>query len=251
MNIYGNSFMIFKNWIPRLMDVRFGNIKYNAASDAYEWGRTRTVFRIISEDFFKSIGNLKNTLVANDKGIEFLRELYEKKRDDYQRDTGKELEMTESEFIDLVRQNVKNQAMDVVFYATLLAILLSLHAMKPDDDDDPIVRNQYSFMMRMTDKFADEIGYFYDPTSLLKTLGGGLFPSIGLLDNYKKFAWNFLKEMYGIGVGDEELVEKSYPIKYLLRSFPIVSQGASYLPMFSPNLAKDLGIRMQSRSGIR
>jgi len=62
---------------------------------------------------------------------------------------------------------------------------------------------------------------------------------------------NFLKENYALAMGDEEAVEKNYVIKYLLKSFPILSQGQAILPMFSPELAKDLGIKVQSQSGIR
>jgi hypothetical protein len=52
-------------------------------------------------------------------------------------------------------------------------------------------------------------------------------------------------------MGDEEALEKNYVIKYILRSFPLLNQGQALLPMFSPELAKDLGIKMQSQSGIR
>jgi hypothetical protein len=251
MNVYGNSFMVFKNWIPRLVDVRIGGMKYNAGTDAYEWGRTRMVMKIISDDLLGSIGNLRNSLVANDKGIAYIRELYEKKKEEYEKDTGKVLDMTESEFIDLVRQNIKNQLVDVVFYATLFALVIGLKALAPDDDEDPIVKNQYKFILKATDKFKDEIGYFYDPTSFTKLVSGGLFPSVNLLDNYKKVFTNFLKENYALAMGDEEAVEKNYVIKYVLRSFPLLNQGQALLPMFSPELAKDLGIKMQSQSGIR
>jgi predicted esterase YcpF (UPF0227 family) len=52
MNVYTSSMMVFKNWIPRLVDVRIGDIKYNAASDAYEWGRMRMIFNILATDIF-------------------------------------------------------------------------------------------------------------------------------------------------------------------------------------------------------
>ena len=121
----------------------------------------------------------------------------------------------------------------------------------PDDDEDPVVKNRLKYMLRVTDKLSDEIAYFYNPTNILNLVGQGVFPSISLLDNYKKTLINFGKEMYGIGVGDEELVEKNYVIKYLMKSFPITSQAAQLLPLGSPDLAKDLGIRMPSQSGIR
>lgn len=251
LTVYGNSFMIFKNWIPRLMDVRLGNLKYNAAYDSYEWGRTRMIMRIISEDMMGSLGNLYNAISGNEKGISFVRELYEKKKADYEKDTGKELQMTESEFIDLVRQNIKNQLLDVLFYAGLFALVLGLKAMAPDDDEDPIVKNQYRFMLKATDKFKDELGYFYDPTSLTGLVSTGIFPSIGLINNYRKAVGNFLTENYALAIGDEKLAEENKVIKYWLKSFPILSQGAGMLPMFYPDLAKDLGIKVQSNYGMR
>jgi hypothetical protein len=251
LNVYGNSFMVFKNWIPRLVDVRMGNVKYNAASDAYEWGRTRMIARIISDDFRGALGNLKNSLVGNDKGMEYIRQLYEKKRADYKADTDKELEMTEDEFIDLVRANIKNQLIDVLFYATLWAIFLGLKAMAPDDDEDPIVKNQWKFALKATDKFKDELGYFYNPTSLTNLVSQGVFPAMGLINNYEKGLVNFLKESYGLATGDDELVEKTSVIKYWMKTNPITNQAAGMLPMFYPDLAKDLGIKMQSQSGIR
>lgn len=250
LTIYGNSFMVFKNWIPRLIDVRMGNLKYNAASDAYEWGRSRMIFRIISDDLFKSLGRLHNALVANDKGVEYMRELFEKKKADYKNDTGKDLEMTESEFIDLVRRNIQNQLWDTLVYATLFALTLGLKAL-PDDDDDEIVKNQYKFLLKATDKFKDELGYFYNPANLTSLVSTGIFPSVGLVDNYKNAVNKFLTENYAIATGDTELEDKNFVIKYWMRSFPISSQAAGLLPMFYPELAKDLGIRMQSQYGIR
>lgn len=251
MTIYGNSFMVFKNWIPRLVDVRMGNLKYNAASDAYEWGRSRMLFRIISDDVFKSLGRLKDSLVANDKGVEYMRELYEKKKADYENDTGKELEMTESQFIDLVRQNVRNQLLDAMFFATLLAITAGLKALPPDKDEDEVVKNQYKFLLKATDKFKDEIGYFYNPTSLTQLVSTGIFPSIGLIENFTTGLKNFMIENYALATGNEALEDKNYVIKYWMRTFPITNQAAGLLPMFYPNIAKDLGIKMQSQYGIR
>lgn len=252
LNIYSNSFMVFKNWIPRLVDVRFGNLKYNAASDAYEWGRMRTLFRFVATDTIGALDSLKSAILGNDdKFIAQMRELYEKKKADYEKDTGKELDMTEDQFIDLVRTNIRNQALDALIFVTLLGIYFGLKANMPDEDEDPLVRNRWKFMLKMTDKFTDEIAYFYNPTNIFNLVSQGVFPSLGLIENYKKTVVNFGKEMYGITVGDEELVEKNQVVKYLMKSFPITSQGAQLLPLFSPELSKDLGIRMPAQSGIR
>ncbi len=250
MSIYGKSFMMFKNWIPRLVDVRAGNLKYNSASDAYEWGRMRMVFRVMSEDVLGSLTNLTNSLQANDKGVEFMRTLFEKKKADYEKETGKELKMTEAEFMDLVRKNIKSQMIDVIFMLTLYGLFLGLKANAPDDDEDERVKNQYKFLLKASDKLKDEILYFYDPTSITSLVSTGIFPSIGHITNYKTLVKNFMTENYAIAVGDEKLQEKNYVIKYLLRSFPVTSQAQGMLPMFFPDLAKDLGIKAQSQSGF-
>jgi hypothetical protein len=251
MNIYGKSFMVFKNWIPRLVDVRLGNIKYNSATDAYEWGRMRMIFRILSEDLLGSLGNLRNSLIANEKGVAFMRELFEKKKADYEKDTGKTLNMTETEFLDLVRSNIRNQVYDVIFLTTMFILVAGLKANMPDDDEDPAVKAQYRFVVKMFDKFKDELSYFYDPTSAFDLISKGTFPAIGLVENFIKGTKNFFIENWALATGDEELAEDTKVIKYWLKTFPFTNQMAGYLPMFYPDLAKDLGLRVQSNYGLR
>jgi hypothetical protein len=67
MTVYGNSFMVFKNWIPRLVDVRMGNLKYNAASDAYEWGRTRMMMSVLYDNLFTNFNGLLGLITGNDR----------------------------------------------------------------------------------------------------------------------------------------------------------------------------------------
>lgn len=251
MTVYGNSVMVFKNWIPRLVDVRTGNLKYNAGSDAYEWGRSRMVFRFIYEDLHKSIGSLYNALVGNDKGIARIKKMYEDKKKDYELDTGKDLEMTDSMFIDLVRQNIENQLYDTIFYATLFSLTAGLKALAPDDDESEAVQNQWRFIVRATDKLTDELGYFYNPMNIYNLFSRGVFPSTNLISNYGKALGNFMKEMYGIIIEDEKLVEDNDVIKYWMKSFPILNQSAQFLPMFAPEVGKDLGLKVQSNYGFR
>ena len=252
MNVYSASVMVFKNWIPRLVDVRVGNIKYNAASDAYEWGRMRMIFGMVTTDIMKSANSVKAALGGDgDIWLGQVRELYEKKRKEYKDNTGKDLDMTEDEFISLVNQNIKNQVADLVILLSLMALLAGLKAAAPDDDEEAIVKNQWKFYVKATDKLTDELMYFYDPTTPFDLLGKGIVPSLGLLENYIKFTKQFALENFGIIIGDEEMQDDAKPIKYLMKSFPIANQASGYLPMFYPDLAKDLGIKMQGQYGIR
>ena len=249
LNIYGKSFMVFKNWIPRLIDVRFGNLKYNSATEAYEWGRTRNMFRLLTDDFVGSIDSLISSLGGNDqKFVDQMKKLYEAKKADYERDTGKTLRMTQGEFVELVNANVRNQMTDFMFYLTLSALIIGAKAVEPGDDDDKATKNRYKYMLRVMDKVRDEVAYFYNPTSFLSLTTSGIFPAISYLENFRKIFVNFGTEMYALGVGDEELAKKTQVVKYLLKGFPIASQVDAALLMFFPDVAKDLGMKAQSQA---
>jgi hypothetical protein len=250
MNIYGKSFMVFHNWIPRLVDVRMGNMKYNNASDAYEWGRVRMLYRVMSDGVFSSLGRLTNSLVANDKGVEYMIGLYEKKKADYENDTGKTLNMTQDQFIDLVRHNIRSNLYDAIVTLSMLALYFSLKALAPDDDEDPRVRAQYRFLLKATDKLTDELTYFYNPASFAG-LASTIFPAMGLITNFSKLLKNFGIEMFALAQGDEKKQKETFVLKYLMKTFPVSNQMAAYLPMFYPALAKDLGLKVQSNYGIR
>lgn len=252
LNVYSSSMMVFKNWIPRLVDVRIGDIKYNASSDAYEWGRMRMIFGMLTTDIMKSIKSTQAAIGGDgDVWLDQVRSLYEKKRKEYKDNTGKDLDMTEDEFISLVNQNIKNQVTDLVILLSIATLLAGLKAAAPDDDEDPLVKNQWRFYIKATDKLKDEIMYFYDPTTPFDLLGKGVAPSLGLLENYVKFTKEFALENFGMIIGDEEMQDDAKPIKYLMKSFPVSNQAAGYLPMFYPDLAKDLDIKVQSNYGMR
>jgi len=249
--IYGASFMMFKNWIPRLVDVRLGNLKYNSASDAYEWGRMRMMYRVITDDVLKSLDSLQSAIRGNDdKWVAQMRDLYEKKAADYKADTGKDLEMTESEFMNMVNQNTKSAAIDALFFVSMWALVMGLKAGAPGKGEDKRVINEYKFMMRAADKFKDEITYFYDPTSISGLVSTGIFPAMGTIDNFRTLITNFGKEMFYLYTGDEKKVKKNFVLKYAMKQFPVTSQVGAYLPMLFPEMAKDLGIKAQSQSGF-
>jgi hypothetical protein len=151
----------------------------------------------------------------------------------------------------MIRGNIKSQMRDAIFLLTLFALFIALKANAPDDEEDEVVKNQYRFLLKATDKLRDEIMYFYNPTSIVGLVSTGIFPAMKMLENYQKIVTNFMKESYYVFTGEEEKAEKNFVIKYVMKSFPGANVFSSYLPMFYPELAKDLGIRMQSRSGIR
>jgi hypothetical protein len=129
-------------------------------------------------------------------------------------------------------------------------MVAALKAYLPDDEDER-VKNQYKFVVKAADKLKDELLYFWNPSSAASLLKSGIFPSLSLIEGGSKAISNFLTEMFAITTGNEKLEEDTKVIKYIMRSFPISSQMVGYTPMFFPELAKDLGIQMQSNYGVR
>ena len=45
-------------------------------------------------------------------------------------------------------------------------------------------------------------------------------------------------------------MKSAHTFKYVMKEFPVANQMQQYLPLFYPDLAKDLGIKVQSTSGF-
>lgn len=249
-NIISNSMMIFKNWIPSLLDQRIGKMQYNNDVEAWEWGRMRTVARFLALDGIKGLNNMRKAVFGLKGGIESLSEMYEYKRKSYYESTGKELNISREEFYDLVRGNIRQQAKDLLFTLTLLSLFFAAKAVPPDDDEDAIVKSRHKFIVRMLDKISDEVSFYYSPNAIQQILNGQLFPSLSIFTDAATLLNHFMREMYGIFF-DDNLQEKNYVIKYVMKSFPITSQLASYMPLYAPDAAKDLGIQMSTQARLR
>ena len=93
------------------------------------WGKIlKRAFDIVASIFLIGLFSPLMTLVALLIKIE---SFFEKKKADYENDTGKTLNMTEAEFLDLVRKNIKSQAIDLTIMLSLVGLVLALKAYSP------------------------------------------------------------------------------------------------------------------------
>jgi hypothetical protein len=251
--ILTDSAAMFKGWIPRLMDVRFGDLKYNSASQAWEFGRMRTFANEVTKRNFYTIGNLKALLsgTVTEEGYQRMRDDYDKKKADYEKQTDRKFTMTEEEFMNLYNKNLKTSVFDVIASLTFLTIFLELVANKPDKEEDARIKNSYNFMLKAADKFRDELTYFYDPSSIGGLITTGIFPTFKLVTDFEKLLKNFMKYNWGLiqGKSSEDMKDIHF-IKYLINEFPGANQIQQYLPMAAPDVSKAMGIRSQSQSGF-
>lgn len=250
MSLLGQSFMMFKNWIPRLIYVRFNSLKYNASTESYEYGRLRMLYKAVFDNLGASASNLYNIVKGTDKGIAFIKSLYEKKLDSFLKEGGDIDDfITESEFIDLYQRGIRMALKETLFWIGLMGILWTAGAVTPPEDRDQ--RAKYNWTLRTIDKIHDELAFFFNPKSMADIANGSVFPALGTFtDLVTLMQKGTLDFAYWVS-GNEEGMQKTKTSKYLFKSFPITKELMTYVALFNQDFADDLGIKIQSQYSVR
>jgi hypothetical protein len=243
---------MYKNWIPRTVQARLGNFKYNSQLDGYEWGRWLNFANAVSsttkQGFMKGVSTLfgfgnKELLIehAKESYLNFIKESREKK-------TNFQKFLSEEQFIEEYINNVQNTVKEM-YVMTFMTILLASTLLDGDDDDSKEERAAKSFAKFQLDRLKDEFTFYINPSSF-SSIAGSPFPIISFFNNVLKIPmWELPKQLLGF-TGDsagfefgEKWMEEAHPLKYVLKSVPVFSELSKYLTFLYPDLAKDLGIR--------
>ena len=264
MSIWTRSMMVFKNWIPKLLDTRFSEFRKvsddfsvivdeNGISQGqkYDIGRIRLFGRILMDSLTSSQFQIKNIMEVNDKGIEYLDDLLLKFAEEYKKETGEELNIDRDQFFDLIRNNLRRQIQELAILGSLFGAMLALGFVAPDDDDDKATKNFYRFSQKVVDKFTNELLFFYNPIEFEKLLSGGMFPALGVVNDGVRFTKHFLTEVTGRAIDDDKMIEKAQPIKNLMKMFPVTKPAVSYLSVISNQFAEDFDVTIQKENNLR
>ena len=260
MSIWLNSMMVFKSWIPKLLATRFDHFQQvsddfsviigengSTEGEKYDIGRVRLWWGFMGLNLIKSATDIINVLYANEQGMEKIDELFVKYAKQYKERTGKDLNMSREDFIDLVRTNLRNQIKELAILTSLLGAGLSMGLMKPPEDADKATKNFYRFSQRVVDKFTQELSFFYNPIEFKRLLGGGTFPVVGLATDIISFSRHFFMETTGLDLSnldltEEEVYKKAHPIKYLGKILPISKAALTWGAIFSTEFAEEFDI---------
>jgi hypothetical protein len=266
MNIWTKSMMIFKNWIPKLVDTRFGEFRKVSddfsveigedgltTGEKYDIGRIRLFAYVLGTSIRDKSSNIYNILSLNDKGLETLDKMYEEFAEQYQKRTGKPLEMDRDEFIDMVRTNLRNQVKELSILLSMFGAMFALGFAAPDDDDDRADKNFHRYTERVIDKFIGELSFFYNPAEFQKILSGSMFPAIGIFSDIGRFTNHVTMEMTGLDTSNPELTadqvrKKAQPIKNFGKMFPITKSLFTYGGILDADFAKEFDITIQKES---
>ena len=246
------GFSMFKNWIVRQASIRFLDVKENTQLDEWQYGRVRAFMKAWIQGANWNILRIHDIIVGNEKGLEILNTLLEEKREAYYKKTGQELTITEEEFYDMMRTQIQNEVKELQMLLGLLALMVLTKLAAPDDDEDDLTKNRYRWFAKLMNKASDELSFYYIPTSFESISKGSLIPAVGILSRVKKVVEQVAKETYGRSVGDQDIIDKTYPLKYFMDVIPVTSQfNKEVLPFIDPELAKEMGIRVspEARQG--
>jgi hypothetical protein len=246
------SFMMFKNWMPKLISGHAIDLNKNFQLDEWQYGRTRAFVKTWAHLGLRNIGKMRAIITGTEEGLAILDEMLQAKKAEYFRKNGKELQITKEEFYDIMRRELSNQMKELGLLFGLMTLVLAARAAVPPEDADELTKNKYKFWMKATNKISDEIAFYYNPLSFEGMTSGSVIPSISLLSKAEKAIVHISKEAYGGATGNEEMVDKAHPTKYFLDIIPVVSQfDREVLPLVDPELAKEMGIRVSAEARQR
>jgi hypothetical protein len=266
MSVWTRSMMVFKNWIPKLVDTRFGEFRKvgddfsvyinedgQTMGEKYDIGRIRLWWSLMGFNIVQSANNIIDIITMNDAGLEKLNQMYDEYAAKYERDTGEPLTMSREDFYDLIRTNLRNQMKELSILIAVSAAVFAVGMLPPDEDDNKAERNRFRFVQRVLDKFQSELLFFYNPVELQGIISGSIFPAVGLLTDLTRFITHMTMELTGVDLSDptksfEEVREKAQPVKQLARMFPFTKSMITYGAILDAEFAKEFDVTIQKES---
>jgi len=259
MNIWLNSMMVFKTWMPKLLITRFSglekiaddfSVKINEDSttsgEKYDIGRINLLFHVWGSSIVDRSTHIINIIKMNDKGISKLDSLFDEYSADYERRTGNTFNMTREDFFDMIRNNLQNEVRELGIMLGLMSALLTSGFVAPGNDDKA-TKNSFNYGKRVINKFVEQLSLFYNPAEFGKILSGGMFPALGIFTDINNFASAFIKETTGYDIthpelSAEEVQKRAQPSKYALEIFPLGKAAITYMSMLDSEFAKDFNV---------
>lgn len=269
MNVWTKSMMVFKNWIPKLTETRFGEFRKvsddfsviinedgKIEGEKYDIGRLRLLGHVLNSFLAPRLARLNDMLVLNDKGMEAYREMYEFYKSKYEQETGEVMSMEFADFVDMTRKNLQNQVREILILLSLVGAGFALGFMGPPEDADKATKNRFRFYQKVIDKFTSELSFFYNPANFESLLSGSIFPAVGLIKDIGKFFTAMWLETTGLDLSDptksyDDVVKSAHPIKYGMKIFPFTKSLVTYLSIFDSDFAKEHDVTIQKESSRR
>jgi hypothetical protein len=241
IGMLGQMVMQFRSWIPGLVTERFGDLAYDTDLETYNYGKARVFFKhFVDQKFLPLLGELITGFGDNaiDRAKARYAEMVIRKRE--QGDENFEERMSETQFIDMYIANLRSMTREMLVMLAFLCLVLWAHTVPPDEDKEH--NGARKLMAKAMDKYYNEVAFFYNPTEFQSLIKSPI-PITGLFTDIAHFGQHTIKEVWGLGTGNEDLVKKSHPMKYFNKMIPVAKQAQDIFALFDKEFRTNWGIK--------
>ncbi len=239
-SLIGGFLMVFKSWMPRLIQNRVQGLTYSEGLQSYEMGRYNAVGGYLTIKLNTMFQDLYGVMIMNDRGIALAKQHFEEQKAKYEERTGQKLDMSQREYIEMHQRLVRNAMKDVMVMASLLGLWSLIGAMQPPEEDES---GFYNAVYHMTERFQKEMSFYYNPSEWFNVMDGSLFPALGVVKEYTKVFTETGKTIKYKITGDKELEKKTHLYKAVTKPIPIMNQSGLFFQLFYEDFAKELGYK--------
>lgn len=234
MSLLGQALGQFRNWMPPLIDERFSELRYNVDSDNWAKGKAVSFFnnyfattpsnQTISRKALEILTKHVGALVKDVIGFTQAGDIQERAKALYAKEKASAIEkglpfrISEHEYIELHIQNLRSMLNELRLILTFTGLIFSVKASGDDKE-----KGMAKYITRMTDKFNNELLFYYVPTNFTQLIQAPI-PVISLAEDVFKFFNHLAGQGYASATDNEELSQKYKPTKYILKDIPIARE---------------------------
>lgn len=234
--LLGKLLSHYRTWMPGMLKERFGSLKYNATTDALQWGRWNSMaadfMKEEADDILTYTGKVllpRLTKISLDLGTfgllttksgimqrytdDFLKTQYQRIKE-----SRPDLTMTFEEFKELKQAQYRASMVELRVILGLIALVFATASLA-GDDDEPLYKDNLAvrIALKTISKLQQEMMFSIDPTE-----GGYLFrnpiPVLGLFMMAKKAITNGYDELKDTLIGENSTQDKT-PFGYYSMRF--------------------------------
>jgi hypothetical protein len=221
VNAWVRPFLLFRNWMPRMLEERFGELRYNRELQRAEFGRYKSFFKHLTAITRDENNRLKWSLaigVVEAAKIEYIKQVA--------LNPNIVNDISEMEFIDMYKENMRASYTGLaITAAVLMFIFASIRAF--DDDDDENLTSSQKLQLKLLRRAYSEMSMFVNPVeaiNILKSPTASLAPlvTLGRALNHST------KQLAGWALNDEEMQFKAKPMKFWMNFNPLAGPEKFY-----------------------
>lgn len=192
-NIMGQVLFHFRSWMPRMIDERFGELRYNQTLEDFEVGRYRAFFGTFAkENMLPLIKALSKEILSfsHNTTDPVIQQRLESKYSDYITNNP-ESKISKDQFVEMYYGQIRAMSAELKSYLAFFSLILA-----PRFDDEPEKnKGLKKYAYKMLNKSYDEIAFFMSPASALAIIKSP-FPLFGQLTSLQSLLGEMIEAPY-------------------------------------------------------